>query len=349
MSELRKDPVIGRWVIIAAERAKRPSDFIMEKKEKSIGFCPFCPGNEEKTPDELLAFQYPRGQEGDESFWWLRVVPNKFPALQESNEVESFKEGIYEKMNGFGNHEVIIETPVHHCSMKDFDLKQIEEVFRAYRDRILHIKRDKRYRYVMVFKNHSKEAGASLDHPHSQLIALPVIPKRVKEEIEGSQNYYEKNQRCVFCDILEFELDKNLRIIAANDDFVCLAPYASRFPFEMWLLPANHQSHFEDVNTKGLSKFAEILRFALKRMSDVLEDPPYNYMLHTAPCQCDNDSDTHYHWHLEITPKLTQVAGFEWGTGFYINPVPPETAAEYLRMETNNSDQVDLTLAQLIR
>jgi len=343
MSELRKDPVIGRWVIIASERAKRPTDFFVEApKPPSPGFCPFCPGNEDKTPKELLAYQYPIESNPD-SRWWLRVVPNKFPALVKAGDLEKSRDGIFEKLSGIGAHEVIIETPDHQSSMADFDLAQIEEVLKAYKERILDLKKDERFQYIMIFKNHGKQAGASLDHSHSQLIALPIVPKRVNEEIEGSLRYHRIHNRCVYCDMIQQEKASDLRIVHENKTFVCLNPYASRFPFEMWILPKAHQSHFEKTPSETIAGFAEILSHSLKRIKTVLSNPSYNYMLHTGPCGEAGDYP-HYHWHLEITPKLTQVAGFEWGTGFYINPMPPEKAAEYLRNGVETRQELDAAI-----
>jgi len=327
MPELRKDPIIGRWVIIATERAKRPSAYLTRGEKKKEGFCPFCPGNEKHTPPEVLSYR-PEGTKKNSEGWWLRVVPNKFPALQVEGEAKRMGVGMFDKMNGIGAHEVIIETPDHNVSIADMPVKHVEEVIWAYRDRSIELRKDKRFRYILIFKNHGREAGASLDHPHSQLIALPIVPKRVQEEVAGAEKYFEYKERCVFCDIINQELGDNLRIVAENDTFLSFLPFASRFPFETWIIPKEHDIYFNDIQKNGVIDLARILKTTLRKIKYTLNDPPYNYLIHTTPYE--TGSTSYYHWHIEIIPKLTSVAGFEWGTGFYINPTPPEDAARYL-------------------
>ncbi|RJP32887.1 MAG: galactose-1-phosphate uridylyltransferase [Candidatus Omnitrophota bacterium] len=348
MSELRKDPVIERWVIIATERAKRPTDFVRSSahEKKSEGVCPFCPGNEGKTPPEVLVYSR-TGNLDDPNGWWLRVVPNKYPALKREGDLDRIGEGMYDKMNGIGDHEVVIETPDHFVSMADYKVKQVEEIIWAYRDRMIEMKKDNRFKYIMIFKNHGKEAGASLDHPHSQIISLPIVPKRVKEEIEGADRYFNFKGRCVYCDMVRQELGSQKRLIEENEDFIALSPFASRFPFETWILPKQHAADFHEIQKNEVSNFALILRNSLHRIKKVLNDPPYNFMLHTSPRPDTAERLSHYHWHLEITPKLTLVAGFEWGTGFYINPMPPETAAESLRACAQKENENPSTVIQL--
>ncbi len=328
MPELRKDPIYGRWVIIATERSRRPSDFAPEERRSTGGFCPLCEGNEDRTPPEVLAFRE-NGTPPNSPGWLLRVVPNKFPALRIEGNLNREGDGIYDKMNGIGAHEVVIETPHHHETLATLPLKAVENVLWAYRERIIDLRRDERLRYVMVFKNYGSAAGASLEHSHSQIIALPILPTRVREEIEGSKNYFQYKDRCVFCDIIRQELRQKTRVITENSGFVSLSPFASRFPFETWILPKVHQPSYECSEGDLYRQAAEILSDTLRRLKQVLDDPPYNYIIHTTSSP-DQDRD-YYHWHIEIMPKLTKVAGFEWGTGFYINPTPPEEAAEYLR------------------
>jgi UDPglucose--hexose-1-phosphate uridylyltransferase len=204
---------------------------------------------------------------------------------------------------------------------------------------MVYLKKDPNVIYILLFKNHGREAGASLDHPHSQLITLPIIPKRVKEEIDGGKEYYSFRERCVFCDIVKYETQKHKRIVVENQDFIAICPFASRFPFETWIIPKTHSIHFYDLQKNELRSFAESLQTVLHKIKVVLNDPPFNFMLHTAPCNAKPSELPHFHWHLEITPKLTNVAGFEWGTGFYINPMPPELAADFLRRESDSSSQ----------
>jgi UDPglucose--hexose-1-phosphate uridylyltransferase len=334
MTELRKDPVLGRWVIIATERSRRPSDFTPEERRPLGGFCPLCEGNEDRTPPEVLAFRdnsNPPNSRG----WSLRVVPNKFPALRIEGELDREGDGVYDRMNGVGAHEVVVETPLHQENLATLPLKDVENVLRAYRERVIDLRRDSRFQYVIVFKNHGVAAGASLEHPHSQLIALPIVPKRVAEEIEGARNYFQYKDRCVFCDVIRQELQQRKRIISENDSFVAFAPFASSFPFETWILPKSHNPNFALGYVEPFrgpfpyEGAAQILQDVLKRLDLVLKDPPYNFIIHNSPFP-SRDKDC-YHWHVEITPKLTKMAGFEWGTAFFINPTPPEEAAEYMR------------------
>ncbi len=329
MPELRKDPILGRWVIISSDRGKRPSDFTLpQDRRREGGFCPFDSGNEYTTPPEILAYR-DNGTEANKPGWKLRVVPNKFPALQIEGALDRIGEGMFDKMNGIGAHEVIIETPDHEATLATMSPKAVEDVLWAYRDRIMDLKRDLRFRYVLIFKNHGITAGATLEHSHSQLIALPIVPKRVREEVDGSMTYYRYKERCIFCDIVRQELDAGLRVVGENSEFVALAPFAPRFPFETWILPKKHDSSFEDASPKQFVSLATMLQETLRRLDAVLENPAYNYILHTSPFR--EEDNEYYHWHIEIMPKLTKVAGFEWGSGFFINPTPPEEAARFLR------------------
>jgi UDPglucose--hexose-1-phosphate uridylyltransferase len=329
LPELRKDPITGRWVIISTDRGKRPTDFVRESVQiKGIGFCPFCYGNEGKTPPEVLSFGR-NGTAKDTPGWSVRVVPNKFPALGIEGEIDRQGEGLFDKMNGIGAHEVIIETPNHHSTLATLPDKAIEEVLWAYRDRVLDLKNDKRFRYILLFKNHGEAAGASLEHTHSQLIALPIVPKRVREEVDSGRRYYEEKERCIFCDMIRQEVDTATRLISQNESFVAISPYAPRFPFETWILPKQHSSAFENQSSAVYGSLAKLLRDILARVDTVLARPAYNYVIHTSPI--GEEINDHYHWHIEMMPKLTKVAGFEWGTGFYINPTPPEEAARFLR------------------
>jgi UDPglucose--hexose-1-phosphate uridylyltransferase len=328
MLELRKDPIIGRWVIISTGRGKRPTDFELIEKKEDSKFCPFCAGNETSTPHEIFAFR-PHGSAPNSADWTLRVVPNKYPALQIEGQLHRRPDGIYDKMNGIGAHEVIIETPDHNLSLADLDMPQVKNLMVVYRERILDLQKDIRFRYVMIFKNHGKAAGASLHHTHSQLIATPIVPKRVSEEIRGSKTYFNDRDRCIFCDILEQELEDSVRVIEQNRSFVSMSPYAPRFPFETWIVPKQHSAFFENTSNDQMTDLAMILSSTLKRLNLVLENPPYNYLIHNSPFKFKEEET--YHWHIEIMPRSTLIAGFEWGTGFHINPTPPEESASFLR------------------
>ncbi len=330
MPELRKDPVTGRWVIISTERSRRPHDFGKRSPARKSPSCPFCPGNEDKTPPELLAYRQ-NGNAANTPGWSTRVVPNKFPALQIEGALDRRGEGLYDMMNGIGAHEVIIESADHDRDLAEQTVEHIQGVLWAFRERINDLKRDRRFRYILIFKNLGEAAGASLEHPHAQLIATPIIPKQIQEELEGSRRYYDLKERCVFCDIIHQETSDHLgrRLVLQNEHFLAIEPYAPRFPFETWLLPAQHDASFEMGEEQWLPALAAALKDVLQRLNRALNTPPYNFMLHTAPVG-DEDSPS-YHWHIEILPKLTQVAGFEMGSGFYINPTAPEDAAHFLR------------------
>jgi UDPglucose--hexose-1-phosphate uridylyltransferase len=328
MSELRKDPVVGRWVIVSTERGRRPSDFGPEPVRPRQTSCVFCPGHEDKTPPEILAGR-PPGSRPDGPGWTYRVVPNKFPALGIEGELSPSGEGPYDRMHGVGAHEVIIESPDHQASLATLGAEAVTEILLAFRERMLDLKKDGRFQYLLVFKNHGEAAGASLEHPHSQLIATPIIPIMVTEELEGAGKYFGMKERCVWCDIVREERRGRRRLILEAGGFVALAPFAPRFPFETWILPARHRSAFEETGLEDLRGLADLLGVFLRRMNRTLNDPAFNFMLHSAPLH-DAALD-HFHWHLEIVPRLTRVAGFEWGSGFFINPVPPEDAALALR------------------
>ncbi len=333
MSELRKDPVIGRWVIISTERGKRPSEFHQCAAPVKSGFCPFCIGNEEKTPPTIVTYRdEDNSEDGDNESpdWNIRIVANKFPALKVEGELNRAGDGLYDMMNGIGAHEIIIESPNHSDTLATITVQHFEDILRAYRDRIVDLKKDKRLSYILIFKNHGEAAGASLEHSHSQLIALPIIPKRVAEEIDGALAYYRYKERCVFCDIIRQEISQKKRIVTENHDFLAVTPYAPKAPFEVWILPKFHEPRFEDSKEGIFESLSLIFSDVLKRLNKVLNSPPYNFVLHTSPTQ-NNDNMDHYHWHFEIMPKLTKTAGFEWGSGFYIIPTPPEEAAEFLR------------------
>jgi UDPglucose--hexose-1-phosphate uridylyltransferase len=330
MPELRKNPVTNRWVIIATERAKRPSDFghSEDKTNNNSSNCPLCPGNEKMTPPEIAAYR-DSGTLPNEPGWWVRVVPNKFPALESGGELQKAGIGIYDMMSGTGSHEVIIETPNHHEPIALSPLKQIEESLWVYRDRLLALSTLSHLRYILIFKNHGKAAGASLGHPHAQLIATPIVPKLVMEEVEGSRVHYSFKERCVSCDVLKQELAMGDRIIEENNTFLAYEPYASRFPFETIITPKKHDASYAFIDKNQIMDLAKILKNTLWKMYQLLNDPPFNYILHTAPL--GESVKNFFHWYLEIMPRLTQVAGFEWGSGMYINPTPPEIAAKELR------------------
>jgi UDPglucose--hexose-1-phosphate uridylyltransferase len=328
MPEFRKDPIVGRWVIIAPERAKRPYDFKEEDELSTEAFDPFLEGNESATPGEILAYRT-AGTAADQPGWRVRVVPNKFPALKIEGDLRKRGEGMYDHMQGIGAHEVIIECPHFETNLSRLPADNVREVLWIYRDRLVDLKKDQRFVYGMIFKNKGLLAGASLPHVHSQLIVTPVVPISVQEEIKGSHEFYNYRGRCIFDDMVQQEISTGSRVVIDTPHFLVLCPYASRFPFETWIIPKRPCSHFENIQRQEIQELGSVLKTTLLKMELALDDPPYNYVLHTAPF--DVQQLPHYTWHIEIFPRLTRVAGFEWGSGFYINPVPPEDAAGFLR------------------
>jgi UDPglucose--hexose-1-phosphate uridylyltransferase len=329
MPELRKDPIVGRWVIIADERAKRPHDFKSEAPPPGDpATCPFCEGHEDNTPPEIIAYRN-HGSRPNGPGWRIRVVPNRFPALKVEGSLNKRGDGIYDMMEGIGAHEVIIESPGHHTTMAALRPESIREILWVYRDRLVDLKRDNRFVHGMLFKNSGAAGGASLEHTHSQLIVTPIVPISVWEEMTGSLEFFNYRGRCIYCDMIQQELSVEKRIVHDSTHFTAFCPYASRFPFETWIVPKHHSSHFENIPKPGVDDLGVVLHQVLNKLEIALDNPAYNYIIHTAPF--DTGELPHYHWHIEVIPRLTKVAGFEWGSGFYINPVRPESAASFLR------------------
>ncbi len=334
MPELRKDPVLGRWIIISRERQKRPTDFFIEESKVLGGFCPLCSGNESSTPSEVLAYRNNPNAAVNDPGWQVRVVPNKYPALRIEGELGKEGEGLYDRMNGIGAHEVIIESPGHEDLLWNLSAEHIGLVFKAFRDRLTDLEQDPRFRYVMIFKNFGEAAGASLEHSHSQLIALPVLPRMIVSELEGAKSYYAYKDRCIFCDIIRQEIQQDIRVVCQNDDFITIAPFAPRTPFEMWVLPKTHSSGYCSLEDNKLAHLAQLFAETFQRLERCIPNVPYNFVLHTQPLRAGEME--YYHWHFEIVPKLTSIAGFEWGSGFYINPLPPEESVQFLKQALDN-------------
>jgi UDPglucose--hexose-1-phosphate uridylyltransferase len=345
MPEIRKDPVFGRWVIIASERRLRPNDFTGLAEPGNVNSCPFCPGHEKETPPSIYVLRRGRtsGAKGGRKIlkrpgknqsrasyggWRLRVVRNKYPALVNLGRAAKISDGIYDHMDGIGLHEVVIETPFHDRQMEEMSVCEITDIVKTFILRVKAIKKDPKIKYVMIFKNFGRDAGASLAHPHSQIIAMPMTPIRVDQEIAGAEAYRAEKGRCVFCDILRQESVCGKRVVGENADFLAVTPYASRFSFETWILPKKHGSHFEDIPLALTGGLAEILKATILKLRAWMKNMSYNLIVHTMPVQAAPAA--HYHWHIEIMPKLGRLAGFEWGTGFYINTVSPEDAAEIM-------------------
>ena len=324
MPQLRKDPVVDRWVIIAPERADRPNAILRSSVDREgAEACPFCPGHETMTPPEVLA------QHTGENGWTLRVVPNRYPALRTEIQMSREGHGLFDSMAGVGAHEVVIETRDHAQTLADAPSAQIAAVFRAWQERMVDLSRDIRLRTIMAFKNHGQPAGATLFHAHSQLVALPFVPAAVTAELDSSRRHFEQKERCIWCDIVANEVREKERVVVETDGAVALSPWAARSPFETLIFPRPHRSAFESATGQELAAVADALRLLLRKIDVALERPAFNLYLHTMPLR--ERSNDWYHWHLELKPVLTLQAGFEWASGCHINPTPPEEAASFLR------------------
>jgi len=313
------------------ERSKRPEEFQLPEEKDGANMlktCPFCPGNEKLTPGELFAFR-DYGTKPDSKGWRIRVVPNKYPALIPSGNVKRMQfEEFFRYMDGVGSHEIVIESPEHNKSLATMDQKHVEEIFLVYKERYSALKKDPRFEMILIFKNHGREAGTSIRHPHSQIVATPITPNHIRNYVEEAMRYFDDNGVCVYCDILKKEITEE-RLILETDNFVAFAPFASRSPFEIWVLPRKHSSAYERITGTETKELGYVMRQTLGKLYKSLKDPAYNFMILSAPC---HEEDLEYfHWHIQIVPRVASVAGFEMGSGIYINTVIPEEAAKFLR------------------
>ncbi len=329
-SELRQDIVTGDWVVIATGRAKRPEDFSKNgkgeeaKSDVDTEDCLFCDPNKSGQEKDVLIYER---SDGD---WSLRVFPNKFPAFSHEEKMKQAGEGPYFSMNGYGYHEVIV-TRDHYRHIPLLKDLEIAEIFDAFQDRYLDLMNRENINYVSIFHNYGKEVGASIAHPHSQLMAIPVVSPYVELELRGSEQYHKGNKECVYCVMAEYESEKKKRVVFENDEFVAFCPFASRAAFEVWVMPKKHKPYFERITKEEKLKVAEVFRPTMNSIYKALNNPPYNFYIHTSPC--DGKDYPHYHWHIEILPHTATWAGFELQTGIEISTIQPEVAAEYLRKQ----------------
>lgn len=358
MPELRRDPVTQQWVIIAPERGLRPKDF--QRKATVVGVspqsCPFCPGNESKTPPEVYAVRLNNSRPNTPG-WQVRVVPNKFPIPNVKGELRRWGFGLFDLMNAIGAHEVVIETPKHFATPNnlsdfvDWDMmttEQVKLVFRAYQQRLLTLRQDERFLYLVVFRNYGEQAGATLSHPHSQILTLPFTPGLPKRELDSARRYYLERQRCLFCDLIYQERELQKCIVWETEHIIVLSPFAARFPYELHFFPKQHSHDFALADEGLLADLAEAVRMILMELKPMLivekravtkEDFAYNFILHTAPNTIPRPGRPDYwgtlpydyHWHFELIPCLTHIGGVERGVDCYINPVSPEAVAEDFR------------------
>ncbi|MBS3101796.1 galactose-1-phosphate uridylyltransferase [Candidatus Woesearchaeota archaeon] len=334
--ELRQDPITGIWVIVSEGRGDRPDKFARPNGHVTLPNhdpkCYFCPGNEHLTPPEVEAYR----DSNNSSVWWTRTVPNKFPALSLEARADQnllIKDGMFIRTGGYGNHEVIIEDPLHNRDIPERPSDLIREMWWMLRDRLTY-NHSKGLENVVVFKNKGEEAGASAEHPHSQLAASFTHLQQLSKEIEGSQRYFsldnfmDKKRQCVYCDMVHQELEKGVRIIAENPYFIAFLPFASRVPFETWLVPRNHKSDYTLITSEEATSLADVTKKVFQKLRGVLKDFDYNMVLHSTPLNTGVQES--YHYHIEIIPRTTKIAGFELGAGTYINTISPERAALHL-------------------
>ncbi len=340
MSELRQNPITKAWVIIAPERSKRPDQFrhhrvqgkITKQDMEERATCPFCPGKEESCGEAVLTYYQQGSGKGAQPKWSLRVVPNKFPALVEGKETSRITEGtgnFFIKMNGVGYHEVVIEHPEHLQTIATMPVEAVEGIISSYIERYRVLINRPNVELITIFRNNGPRAGTSLRHPHSQIIASPIIPIHIRHVIEEALRYYDTMGKCIYCNMIEQEKSLGKRIISETEHFIALAPFFSRGPFETWILPKKHRASFAKISNIEKKDLAGALTDIISRLYKGLGDPDYNYMIHSTPYQ--EDPADYYHWHFQILPKLYEVAGFELGSSIYLNTTSPEENARYLK------------------
>ena len=327
MPELRQNFFTKEWVIIATERAKRPEELATHRPVQAVPAfvetCPFCPGNESKTPPEVMRFADSNGS------WAVRVVPNKFCAL--SSEVQPTRnlQHLRRRIDGFGFHEVIVDSPDHARCMALLSDAQVTNILRAYKQRYNTLSVDQRIAHITLFKNHGADAGASLQHPHSQLIATPVIPSQVRHRLFEALRHYDDVGECMYCHMMEREVEDETRIVVKSEHFVAMEVFASATPFATHIFPLRHMASFGDITDIEVADLARVLRTLLAKIYVGLENPDLNFTVRSGPAEYAGAR--HFHWYVSVIPRLTRVAGFELGSGMFINTVLPEAAAEFLR------------------
>jgi UDPglucose--hexose-1-phosphate uridylyltransferase len=328
-TEIRRDPITGRSVVIDRAPFKRRDDFDLQpvRLEDPPAACPFCEGREADAGSEILAWR--EGGPANVPGWSVRVVPNRHPLLRIEGGTDVRADGLFETRDGLGAHEVIVETPLHDQPLQALEVDRLWRVLWAWRTRLQDLKRDSRFASVVIFKNHGRAAGARLDHAHSQLVAYPILPAALADKVHSVKRHLDATGRCLFCDVIADELADRRRIVCEQDAILAIAPFASRVPFETWLMPRLHEPRFEETADSTLESLATTIRAVLSGIDWALERPAYNLVLHSAPLA--GEADRGFHWHLEILPRVTRHSGLEWGSGMHRNPVAPEEAARVLR------------------
>jgi len=327
MSELRRDPIHQRWVVITGQKWEGLAQRLERPRGASEERCPFCPGQEGLTPPEVFALRNPDSRP-NEAGWTVRVVPNKFPFLRIEEELVRTGEGVYDKVAGTGAHEIVIESPSHEQDWDALGPAEIVKVLQAYRERSESLRRDVRFRSIIITRNYGPGL-AFLPHPHSHIVALPVVPRRIEEELRNTREYHQRKERCVLCDMIREEMRDGRRLVGESGSFVAYVPYAARYPLELWFLPKGHAHDFAATADEGLLELAELLHGTIRRLHTLLPGPAYSLVLHSSPF--GSHAEALYHWHIEMRVRLPLAEGFEWGTGFFVNPIAPEEAARLLR------------------
>lgn len=327
-SQLRRDPINRNWVILAPKRQERPNEF--HRPESTAGGCPFCPGNEAMTPPEVASIREVGHDKPDSPDWKARVFPNLFPALTMDSRADFTQDDLYVQLPGVGGHEVIVLTPDHNLEPFEIDADVWFELLKLFCHRYCFWQRHDEIQYVLLFQNYGRSSGASLFHAHNQLVSTTIVPPRIEDELRGDREYFAKTGGCAYCEALERELSCARRIIFTNEHFVALCPFASRLPYESVLLPKRHSQGLHDLTETELRSLAHAMKDLLAAYAYGLDNPPFNYLFHVAPVHTDENAD-YFHWHLEFIPRLSVAAGFEWGSGIFINSVDPDDAASRLR------------------
>lgn len=325
MAELRREPITRMWVVITSDHPKGPSDYLPFKPPYQLqevpGHCPFCPGNEGMTPKETFSLSREGGG------WSVRVVPNKYPFFHIEGDFDRRPEGMYDVMGAIGAHEIVVESPEHQQSLAIMEPHQIKKILLSFRERLVDLGKDRRFQQFLIIKNYP---GVFNRHPHSHIMAMPIVPRRIDEEIWGTLDYYQRKERCIFCDIIKEEISVKKRVVLETVHFLVFSPFASRFPFESWIIPKIHSSDFHRINEEETEDLSLAVQSLFHRFYKLLADPPYSFAFHTSPVQ-SRLHRSEYHWHIETRLRIGLREGFEWGTGFFVNPTPPEEAAAYLR------------------
>ncbi len=334
MAELRREPILQRWVVITGQRWEALAEVLRQRRGPGRRACPFCPGNEHETPSEVFALRDPASSPNREG-WSVRVVPNKFPVLRIEGEIERAGEGVFDQASAVGAHEIVIETPSHSADWGTMAIDEVAGVLRAYRARSLDLRGDDRFRQIMIARNHGP--SVPVPHPHSHVMALPVIPRRIEDEVRGLLDYYGRKERCGYCDIIRQELSSGDRVIQETGEFLALASFAARYPFETWILPKAHLHDFAAIEDGQIAELAGLLQRLSRALQNLLPDLAYSVVLHTSPLR--RFTEPRYHWHLEIRVRIAVGGGFEWGTGFFVNPLAPEEAARLLRAKLGEAQQ----------